>query len=124
MIFFVSKVKAPVWLFLALLALVVSGCSSKPAPRVMVQPATTKPVPVITPDFSLAAKVVSVNNVGRFVVLSFPASAMPKIGLTMFLYREGLKVAEIHISGPQQNNEIIADMVSGDAQVGDTVSDK
>jgi hypothetical protein len=68
--------------------------------------------------------VVSVNRVGQFVVLSFPASAMPQTGLTMFLYRDGLKVAEVHVSGPQQNNEIVADMVSGDAQVGDTVSDK
>jgi len=112
--------------FLALvLALATSGCSlfhhktetSKPA-------ATTKPAPIVTPDFSLAAKVVSVNTIGRFVVLSFPASLMPRVDQTLFLYRAGLKTAEVRVTGPQQDNNIVADLVSGDAEVGDTVSDK
>lgn len=107
------------------LALATSGCSlfhhkaetSKPA-------ATAKPGPIVTPDFSLAAKVVSVNTIGRFVVLSFPASLMPRVDQTLFLYRAGLKSAEVRVTGPQQDNNIVADLVSGDAEVGDTVSDK
>jgi len=68
--------------------------------------------------------VVSVNEVGRFVVLSFPASRMPKLEQTLFLYRTGLKTAEVRVTGPQQDNNIVADLVSGDARIGDTVSDK
>ena len=86
------------------------------------QPAT--PQPIITPDMSLAARVVSVNLVGRFVVLGFPPNQLPKVGQAMYLYRAGLKAAEVKITGPQQDNNIVADLVSGEAQVGDTVRDQ
>lgn len=112
-------------MFLALaLALAASGCSLFHHKVETTAPAATKPAPIITPDFSLAAKVISVNTVGRFVVLSFPASLMPKVDQTLFLYRSGLKTAEVRVTGPQQDNNTVADLVSGDAQVGDTVSDK
>lgn len=85
---------------------------------------TTVSRPIVTPDNSLSAKVVTVNTVGRFVVLNFPADRMPKIGQPMFLYRAGLKVADVKITGPRQENNIVADLVSGEAQVGDTVRDQ
>lgn len=138
--FVVSKMKIAFPTMATLLALAVSGCSllpqaphpeknsattSKPAAKRTATPATiAAPKPIVTPDFSLAAKVVSVNTVGRFVVLSFPASQMPKLEQTLFLYRAGLKTATVRITGPQQENNIVADLTSGDAQVGDTVSDK
>lgn len=108
-------------LAMLLAALLMPGCSwlhnSKSA-----APGKTKPAPaVVTPDLSLAAKVVSINTVGRFVVLSFPADRLPKLGQTLFLYRSGLKVAEVKITGPQQENNIVADLVSGEPKVGDTV---
>ncbi len=105
----------------------VSGCSwfsHSGKSSATVAASTTTPKAIVTPDFSLSAKVVSANTVGRFVVLSFPAGGMPRIDQTLFLYRGGLKVAEVRITGPQQDSNIVADLVSGDAQVGDTVSDK
>ena len=115
---------SPVFLALVL-ALAASGCSLFHHKTETAKTAgATKPAPIVTPDFSLAAKVVSVNTIGRFVVLSFPASLMPKVEQTLFLYRAGLKTAEVRVTGPQQDNNIVADLVSGDAQVGDTVSDK
>ena len=104
------------------LAFGVSGCffhhhGSSPAP-------VTVSKPIVTPDVSLSAKVVSVNMVGRFVVLSFPPDNMPKVGQPLFLYRAGLKVADVKVTGPQQENNIVADLVSGEAQVGDTVRDQ
>ena len=68
-----------------------------------------------------AAKVVAVNDVGRFVIVDFPANQMPKLQQPLFLYRAGLKVAEVKVTGPQSENKIVADLVSGDAKVGDTV---
>ena len=125
MIFIVQKMKAFLLPFALLLALVASGCAGKPPKTVMVaKPAATSHAPIITPDFSLSAKVISVNTVGRFAVLSFPAGGMPKVDQTLFLYRGGLKVAELRVTGPQQENNIVADITSGDAQVGDTVSEK
>jgi hypothetical protein len=114
-----------------LLAFCLSGCSwfhwhkSTPA-TTMKKPAA--PAPIVTPDLSLAARVVVVNEVGRFVVLNFPPHQLPKLQQTMFLYHAGLKVAEVKISGTAaagtldtQNNNVVADLISGTAQVGDYV---
>jgi hypothetical protein len=79
---------------------------------------------IVTPDNSLAGEVVSYNSVGRFVVLGFPVGQMAKMDQTLFLYRAGLKVAEVKITGPQRDNNIVADLVSGDAQVGDEARDQ
>ena len=113
------------WLTAAVsLTLVASGCSSTSHRTAAAKPAVAAPKPIVTPDFSLSARVVSVNTIGRFVVLSFPAGQMPRLDQTLFLYRDGLKTAEVHVTGPQMDSNIVADLVSGDAQVGDTVSDK
>jgi hypothetical protein len=114
--------KIPV-LLLTLLSVVLGGCwSSHPKTKPVVK--SSAPAAIVTPDFSLAAKVISVNTVGRFVVLSFPSGTLPKIDQTMFLYRGGLKVAELRVTGPQQECNIVADIISGDALAGDTVSEK
>jgi hypothetical protein len=118
------KRKASVLLFAGLLALATSGCFWRQQQAGTVQPAVTTPAPMVTPDYSLTAKVVSVNTVGRFVVLNFPASQMPGMDQALFLYRGGLKVAEVRITGPQQDSNIVADLTSGNAQVGDTVRDQ
>jgi hypothetical protein len=107
------------------IAIGFSGCASKKS-----KPTSTKvtpPVvsqPIVTPDLSLAAKVISVNTVGRFVVLDFPANQMPKLQQKFFLYRAGLKTGEVKITGPQSENNIVADLVAGEAKVGDTVRDQ
>jgi len=115
-----------------LAGMLVSGCSilpwtkKQPQPAPAPAPATPVPVshsapPVVTPDSSLTARVASYNSVGRFVVLSFPVGQMPKLDQTLFLYRNGLKVAEVKVTGPQRDNNIVADLVNGEAQAGDEV---
>jgi hypothetical protein len=106
-----------------------SGCAHhrhrppQPAPaRTAAAPMETEPI--VTPDTSLTAKVVAYNSVGRFVVLGFPVGQMPKNGQTFFLYRAGLKVGEVKITGPERDNNIVADLVSGEAQPGDEVRDQ
>ena len=95
----------------------LSGCSSLHSTNSAAKNSTG----IVTPDLALAAKVVSVNEVGRFVVLNFPHDQLPKLQQTMFLYRAGLKVAEVKITGPQQEDNVVADLVSGDPNIGDTV---
>ena len=110
--------------FLPLVALLAGGCAlfRYPAP---VPPAAAKPAPaIVTPDNSLTASVVSYNSDGRFVVLRFPVGQMPRLEQSLFLYRNGLKVGEVKITGPQQDNNIVADVVVGEAQVGDEVRDQ
>ena len=116
--------KASRLLLILLVAVLAGGCvwhrsakSAKPQKK-PVAPA------IVTPDNSLSAKVISYNSVGRFVVLSYPAGQVPKMDRLVSLYRNGLKVAEARITGPQSDNNIVADLITGDAQVGDEVRDE
>ena len=110
-------------LTLLLVGLLAAGCASQKAKRTPAPVARTSHT-VVTPDNSLTARVASYNATGRFVVLSFPVGQMPKLDQTLFLYRDGLKVAEVKVTGPQRDNNVVADLVSGDAQVGDEVQDQ
>ena len=78
----------------------------------------------MTPDTSLSAKVIRYNSVGRFVVLSFPVGQMAQLGQTFFIYHAGMKVGEAKITGPQRDNDIVADLTTGDAEAGDDVRDQ
>ena len=114
-----------IWLLVGMLA---SGCTLWPWHGKHPQPAPT-PAPrtsqtVVAPDNSLTARVAAYNATGRFVVLSFPVGELPKLDQTLFLYRDGLKVAEVKVTGPQRDNNVVADLVNGDAQVGDEVRDQ
>ena len=113
-----------------LAALIASGCAShrasaqkSPPPAASVS-TTAAPEPIVTPDTSLSAKVVRYNSVGRFVVLSFPVGQMAQVGQTFFIYRAGMKVGEAKITGPQRDNDIVADLTTGDAETGDDVRDQ
>ncbi len=79
---------------------------------------------IVTPDNALVGKVVRVNPGGRYVVLNFPIGRLPALQQRLNLYRLGLKVGEVTVSGPQRDDNIIADVTSGDAAVGDEVRDR
>lgn len=104
------------------------GCAhhheAAPTPQAGVTPGITNSGPIVTPDTSLTAKVVRYNSLGRFVVLSFPVGQMPQSGQTLFLYREGMKVGSVQVDTQRQDNDVVADITSGDAQVGDEVRDQ
>jgi hypothetical protein len=108
---------------LLLAGMLAAGCvfhRAKKAPA----PAPGMSQTVVKPDNSLTARVATYNVAGRFVVLSFPIGQMPQLDQTLFLYRSGLKVAEVKVTGPQRDNNVVADLVSGDAHAGDEVRDK
>jgi len=106
----------------------LTGCSvfhwTRKHPTPAPAPVARTPPPVVAPDNSLTARVASYNVVGRFVVLSFPVGRMPGVGQVLFLYRDGLKVGEVKVTGPQRDNNIVADLDTGEAQVGDEVRDQ
>jgi len=113
-------------LTLALVGMLTAGCAyHRPARTARpATPAAVAPQPIVTPDNSLTARVVSYNASGRFAVLGFPVGQMPKLEQSLFLYRDGMKVGEVKITGPQRENNIVADLVTGEAQVGDEVRDR
>ena len=114
-------------LFVLLLALgALAACAtSRPAVPPGPRPAAiaTNHPPTITPVQSIIGRVTSVNNPGRFVVLTFPLGTMPSAGKRLNVYRAGLKVGEIRVSGAPLDTNIIADILAGDCQRGDAVRD-
>jgi hypothetical protein len=119
--------KSLLLLTLVIAGMLAAGClHRRPATSAKrATPAAVAPQPIVTPDNSLTARVVSYNASGRFVVLSFPVGQMPKPNQSLFLYREGMKVGEVKIDSSQQrDNLIVADLVTGEAQVGDDVRDQ
>jgi len=78
----------------------------------------------VVPDTGLVGKVASVNASLHFVVLNFPVGRMAAVDQQLGLYREGQKIGDVKITGPQQDDNIIADIISGEAQAGDEVREK
>jgi len=115
-----------------LFALSLSGCAGKKVAR---KPATAQPragapaaatsgsatnqALIVTPEDALVGKVALVNSVARFVVLNFPLGRMAAAEQRLNLYRRGLKVGEVKVTGPAREDNIVADLVAGEAEVGD-----
>ena len=81
--------------------------------------AATNQAPVVTSETALVGKVALVNAAGRYVVLNFPLGKMAAAEQHLNLYRGGLKVGEVKVSGPQRGENIVADLVAGEAEMGD-----
>jgi hypothetical protein len=79
---------------------------------------------VVAPDESLSGRVSSVNPNLRFAVLTFPLGQMPTLDSRMNVFRNGAIVGEIKVTGPQRDDNTVADIVLGDAQKGDEVRAK
>jgi outer membrane biosynthesis protein TonB len=108
----------------------VTGTPSDPTPAETKPDVDSNPPPdaslptIVTPDNSIAGKILAYNSAGQFIVLGFPVGQMPKLEQHLFVYRSGLKVGEVKITGPQRDNNIVADLVDGEAQVNDEVRDQ
>ena len=79
---------------------------------------------MVTPQEGLIGTVAKVNSDLRFVVLSFPVGRMPTIDQHLNVYRNGVKVGEVRVTGPQQDENTVADIVAGESQSGDEVREK
>jgi hypothetical protein len=76
---------------------------------------------IVTPGGALPGTVISVNPGGRFVVLRFPMGQLPPLNQRLSAYRQGLKVADLKVSGPQRDIHTIADVIAGECRAGDEV---
>jgi len=100
-----------------LFAVVMSGCAGKKPSQAPASPLAGRPN---SPGKAAASGIVSrVEPVGRFVVLSFPPDQMPAVDQGLNVYRHGAKVAQVKVSGPRRDNNIVADIVTGAPEVGD-----
>lgn len=108
-----------VWLLVLLAgALAAAGCAGRSGA------ASGKALPayqglIVTPEAGATGTVVLVNPAARCVVLNFPLSRMPAVERRLSLYRRGLKVGEVKVTGPRREGNIVADLVAGEAELGD-----
>jgi hypothetical protein len=116
-------------LCLALLGLIAAGCSSRPA-STSNTPARPAPIPVaanpgliVTPGGTVAGRVALVNARARFVVLSYPMGAVPPVGKQLHIYRNGLKVGEVRVTGPVMDINTSADIIAGECEQGDVAQE-
>jgi len=118
------------WFILVLVcALCVTGCSlfkskktGAAAPKTTAKaPKAVKPdqKPIVTPTTGLSGRVASVNTAGQFVVITFDMGTTPAPDQKLSVYRSGLKVGELKVSREQIGKNIVADIVAGEAKVGD-----
>jgi hypothetical protein len=118
-------------------AILASGCADKKpedpsdtyAPGVAPRSSTpstsiTNRNLIVTLDPSATGKVAKVNASDRFVVLNYPLGHVPARDQQLSLYRHGIKVGEVKVTGPQQDDNTVADIVSGEAQEGDEARDR
>jgi len=107
-------------LLLALSGVVMlAGCASR-------QPASglQASAPIVTPANASAGKIASVNPTARFVVITYPVGvSLPAPDQRLNVYRAGLKVAEIKITGPARDLNTVADITAGECQPGDETRD-
>jgi len=97
-----------------LVVLALVGCSSRD------KQSDSKGV-IVTPGGMMPGTVISVNPSARFAVLRFPIGQLPPLNQRMSAYRQGLKVADLRISGPQRDMHTVADVLAGECRVGDDV---
>jgi hypothetical protein len=110
---------------LAMLLLVFAfpGCRSnspeiKPTASSSGVAAPQQPGAINTPA-PARGRVASVNASARFVVLRFPIGGTPALQKRLGVYRQGAKVGELRVSGPQYDNNTVADIIAGECRIGD-----
>jgi hypothetical protein len=106
----------------------LAGCArsphefpAQPAEVVTGNPAKP-PAVIVTPSAANAGRITSVNPAARYVVITYPIGvALPAIERKLDVYRSGLKVAEVKITGPSRDLNTVADITAGECQPGDEV---
>ena len=93
------------------------GTKSKPSAA---RGKSSKTVVMIPSDMA-HGKVAFVNDVARFAVLHYVVGKLPANDQKLNVYRNGQKVGELKVSGPQKDNNTVADIMAGEIKAGDEV---
>jgi hypothetical protein len=114
----------------ALCAVVVWGCVSRNGTSggdlgksALQHLAATNVTVTVTPRAPILGRVTAVNSGLRFVVIDFSLGGVPALERRLGVYRNGQRVAEVKVSGPQSETLIAADISAGTVQIGDEVKE-
>lgn len=113
----------PAWILLGGL-LLLTGCQNLPPPEVIEPTPPVRPVRLQEPMDGGVGRVMSVNARLRFVLLDYSLNTLPKIGDVVELWREDQVIGELKVTGPIRNTTVLADVLSGEPQVGDLARPK
>lgn len=103
------------WVVLLVLTAVLGGgCAPRRANGVNESPGA-----IVTPATGTRGRITSVNASGGFVILSYPVGTLPTLERRLNVYRGGLKVAELKVTGPNRDTLTVADITAGQCQIGD-----
>ena len=99
------------------------GTSAQPPAATADGSAPQKPATaIVTPATGNRGRITSVNLTSRHVVVSYPIGIpLPLVEQRLFVYRAGLKVAELKVSKERIDVNLIADIASGECRTGDEV---
>ncbi len=114
-------------ILMLLLVITLSGCGGGKRAGSPADPAAktgTGSSGFATLDTTLSGKVISINPASRYVVLNFPIGHLPHLDQRLNVWRNGMKVGLLKVTGPQKDDIIVADIVEGEAAVGDQARDK
>jgi hypothetical protein len=103
-------------------AIPLAGCAGHKPTGAGAKPKASPPV--VTADLRPVGTVVMVNVEARFVIVSFPTGPVPPAERRLQVYHNGLKVAELKVTGPQRENNTVADILDGQAQAQDEVREE
>jgi hypothetical protein len=103
--------------FILTSCLFVSGCAWLPSSPKKHNPAEgeTSAMPVM----QNVGRVAKVN--ATFVILTFPVGGIPRVDQKLNVYRKGVKVGEVKVTGPERDINTVADIISGEPKVSDEV---
>ena len=75
---------------------------------------------IVTPaNNSATGRVALLNAQGGFVILTYPVGQLPPLGKRLSVYHNGMKVGELKVTEPQRDQNTAADIMAGEAHVGD-----
>lgn len=120
-----------VFVFGALVCLLVAGCKSSEKPDAPNDPkppaekrgnrAKAPEPPQITPVNILSGRVVMVNVPLRYVVIDFGVGRLPQPDQRLDVYRQGKKIGEVRISNQARMGNVAADIMLGESAQGDEI---
>lgn len=79
---------------------------------------------MINPVTPVQGRVTFVNERLKFVIVDFTFHQLPRLEQRLGVYRRDVRVGEVKISGPADGPAIIADVMSGEAGIGDLVREE
>jgi hypothetical protein len=106
--------------FAILCTLALAGCKHEPDLAVK-PPVVSKQS--MTPLNRVVGHVIKLNSTLKYVLVEFPTGKLPVPNQRLSVYRMGEKVGEIIVSPQSRESTFAADIVNGDAQVGDEARD-